>query len=49
MNYLVLVVGILYLIAALHSIYVEHPLWAVVWACYGCSALALFALEGANG
>jgi hypothetical protein len=46
MNYFVLVNGVLYLVASIHSIWMGHALWAVVWASYGVSALVLAALEG---
>jgi hypothetical protein len=46
MNYFVIINGILYVAAAGFSLYQGHVKWAVVWLCYGVSALVMCTMEG---
>jgi hypothetical protein len=46
MNYFVIATGSLYLCAAVYSVYQRHYGWAMVWGCYGISALVLSTMEG---
>ena len=45
MNWFVIANGFAYMGAAGYSIWYGHPMWAMVWLCYGASAFLLAVLE----